>query len=350
MRKILLLSLLSACVAASAQAPLTLARTLVLTGVSSRFDHLAVDLAHQHLFVAATTHKSVEVIDLKDGKTIQSIAGLGKPHGLAWAADTQKLYVADGALKQLRVYQGSPLTLAASLPLSEDADDMAYDANDHLLFVGHGTGEAAAPGLIAVVDTETFTLVKNLPVSAHPEALEYDANAHQVFVNIADAAEVVVVDARAKSITKTWKLNAVSGNIPLAFDAKRNALYIASRKPATLLAVNAANGAELQKIPSVAGVDDLFFDAAANRVYAIGGGGEVQSAAVDAAGSLHALGNLSTASGAKTGLLVPELHELFVAVPMDAPRASEIRVYNTDNASSASSTTNTNSATNTSKQ
>lgn len=327
MRKIFLLFLLSAGLSVQAQAPLTLSRTITLPGVTGKFDHLAADVAHNRIFLAATTHQSVEVVDLKEGKIAQSLTGLGKPHGILWAADTQSLYVADGARKEVRVYKGAPLVLSDAIPLSEDADDMAYDEADHLLFVGHGTGEAATPGRVAVIETEKFTLLANLPVSAHPEALEYDAAGHRVFVNVADSAEIAVVDARTKTITATWKLSDAASNIPLAFDLQRKVLYIACRKPASVLVVNATTGKEMQKEASIPGADDLFYDAAQNRVYVIGGGGDVQTDVVDGAGTLHVLGNVHTAAGAKTGLFVPALKQLFVGVPSDAQHNAELRIF-----------------------
>ena len=96
-----------------------------MTGVFGRFDHLAIDLAGDRLLIAATGNHSVEAIHLKSDKVLQSIGGLGKPHGLAWV--DSKLYVADGTLAELRVYAGSPLALAGSIKLSDAADDMVYD-------------------------------------------------------------------------------------------------------------------------------------------------------------------------------------------------------------------------------
>ena len=72
-----------------AQSPapaLQLSRTIVLTGVTGKFDHLAIDTADGLLFITAGTNHSVEVIDLKTDMVRQSITGLGKPHGLAWDA------------------------------------------------------------------------------------------------------------------------------------------------------------------------------------------------------------------------------------------------------------------------
>ena len=114
--------------------PLTLQKTIPLPGVTGRFDHLAIDTAGNRLFIAAPGNHSVEVIELTTNKVEQSITGLGKPHGLAWVAATGSLYVADGALGELRVYKGTPLALAGKIKLSDDADDMVYDdATPHAL-------------------------------------------------------------------------------------------------------------------------------------------------------------------------------------------------------------------------
>jgi DNA-binding beta-propeller fold protein YncE len=80
---VLTIGLFSLAVHAQQAAPLTLSRTISLTGVQGKFDHLAIDIKGNRLFIAATGNHSVEVIDLKSNKVQQSIVGLGKPHGLA---------------------------------------------------------------------------------------------------------------------------------------------------------------------------------------------------------------------------------------------------------------------------
>src|SRR6266568_3415585 len=86
--------------------PLTLSRTIALPSVAGRFDHLAFDVDGNRLFVAATGNHTVEVINVKTGKTAETLSGLGKPHGLAWVAERGELFVADGTLAALKVYSG----------------------------------------------------------------------------------------------------------------------------------------------------------------------------------------------------------------------------------------------------
>jgi DNA-binding beta-propeller fold protein YncE len=211
--------------------PLTLRQTIALPAGTGKFDHFAIDLNANRLFIAATGNHSVEVLDLSSGKVVESIAGLGKPHGLAWVAPG-RLYASDGTQADLKVYQGAPFKLAASIKLSDDADDMVFDAKTRLLYVGHG-GESAA--MIAVVDTATNSLLANLPVAAHPEGLEIDGATGRIFANIADAAEIAVVDGATHTQSATWKLTRAKDNVPLAYDQEHQVLFVACRTPARLL-------------------------------------------------------------------------------------------------------------------
>ncbi|MGD0831055.1 MAG: histidine-type phosphatase [Terracidiphilus sp.] len=331
MRILFTLCLLASCAISHAQtsAPLSLSRTIPLPGVTGKFDHLAFDAAGNRLFIAATGNHSVEAIDLKTGKVQQSIAGLGKPHGMAWIAATGSLYVADGALGELRVYKGTPLALAGKIKLSDDADDMVYDEAKHLLFVGHGGSDAVNPAKVAVVDTARFRLIANLSVASHPEALDIDPRSGRVFANIADAAEVAVIDSAAKTLAAHWKLTKAAGNVPMAFDSEHQLLYVACRTPATLIALDAATGNEVASQPAADGADDLFYDPALRRVYVISGAGEVDSYQVDEAKNLHPLEVVHTAAGAKTALFVPALNLLYVGVPGVGGNPDVIRVYST---------------------
>ena len=309
--------------------PLEQQRTIELPGVTGKFDHFAIDLHGRRLFAAATGNHSVEIVDLAKNQVIESIAGLGKPHGLAWVETTQSLYVADGALAELRLYRGNPFKLAGKIKLSDDADDLVLDEAAHSLYVGHGGANAANPARIAVVDVDTFTLTADIPTSAHPEALDFDSKGHRVFANIADSGEVAVVDSTTHRLSAQWKLQQASDNVPMAYDPEHAVLFIACRTPAVLLALDATNGHEFARLPTGTGADDLFYDSRLQRVYVIAGAGEVHAYQFDGQKSLKPLPMLPTAAGAKTALFVPAHSLLYVGIPGAGAHAAEIRVYAT---------------------
>jgi DNA-binding beta-propeller fold protein YncE len=331
MRYIFSLCLLGSCVFASAQmpSPLSLSHAIPLPGVIGRFDHLAIDTQGNRLFVAATGKHSVEVVNLDTDKIQQSISNLGKPHGLAWVAESGSLYVADGALGELRVYKGSPLTLAGTIKLSDDADDMVYDKVHRLLFVGYGGSETGNPAKVAVVDTTSFRLVASIAVASHPEALDIDPKTGRVFVNLAEANEVDVIGTASKAIEARWKLTKAADNVPMAFDGEHNLLYVACRMPGTILALNATTGKEVESLPTASGADDLFYDADLRRIYVINGVGEVDTYQVDEKEVLHPMRIQPTASGAKTALFVPAQRLLYVSIPGAEANPAEIRIYTT---------------------
>ena len=77
-------------------APLTLVRSIELPHVDGRIDHLAVDPATQRLYVAALGNNTVEVLDLKTGTHLRSVPGFREPQGIAVAAETSAVAVANG--------------------------------------------------------------------------------------------------------------------------------------------------------------------------------------------------------------------------------------------------------------
>jgi DNA-binding beta-propeller fold protein YncE len=314
---------------AQATPPLTLQRTIALPAGISKFDHFAVDLAANRLFIAATADHSVEIMELTAGRVSGSLTGVGKPHGLAWVPATGRLYAADGTQGDLKIFAGSPLNQAQSVKLSDDADDMVYDPKSKLLYVGHGGSGAANPARVAVIDTTNQTLVANLPVATHPEALEIDNANDRIFVNVAEKAEVVVIDGTSHTQTATWKLTRAKDNVPLAYDQENQVLFVACRTPARLLVLDGKSGGELADLPSDAGADDLFYDPATHRVYLIAGSGAVDVYEIDAERTVRAVGIIHTSPGAKTGLLVPSQHALFVGAPATGGKQAQILHYST---------------------
>jgi hypothetical protein len=76
-----------------------LARNLTTTrmvGVQNHFDHLTPDLKNNRLFIVPEDHKSVEVYNIRTGKFIHSITGIGMGHSVVYRADIDRIYVTDG--------------------------------------------------------------------------------------------------------------------------------------------------------------------------------------------------------------------------------------------------------------
>src|SRR3954470_22419246 len=104
--------------------PLALERTIPLSGVSGRIDHIAVDLRRRRLLVAELGNGTVDVIDLTAGKAIYRISGLKEPQGVGYAPQADLVAVASGGDGSVRLFRGEDLQPVGSITLGEDADNI----------------------------------------------------------------------------------------------------------------------------------------------------------------------------------------------------------------------------------
>jgi len=120
---------------------LSLKGRIALHNVDGRMDHFAVDVKGQRLFVSALGNHTAEVLDLQAGRRVRTLPDLEEPQGQFYDASTNRLFVAagDGATK---IYDGSTFQLLQTVKLSDDADNIRYDARSRHVVVGYG-GEKA---------------------------------------------------------------------------------------------------------------------------------------------------------------------------------------------------------------
>jgi hypothetical protein len=150
---------------------------------------------------------------------------------------------------------------------------------------------------------------------------------HRLFVNVPGRQEIAVVDLNKGSVVDHWRGWQAQRNFPMALDEKGHRLFAGFRTPAQVLAVNTDSGRMAASADIVSDTDDIFYDAARERVYAIGGGGFVDVLDVKDPAHLLRIARLETAAGARTGLFVPEWNLLFVAAPKRGSQAAEVRIY-----------------------
>ncbi len=100
---------------AQPDAPLKLEKTIPLSGVEGRIDHLSVDLNNQRLFVAALGNNTVEILDIKGAKRLHTISGLHEPQGVLYLPDDNRLFVASAKDGTCRIYDASSLKLLKTI-------------------------------------------------------------------------------------------------------------------------------------------------------------------------------------------------------------------------------------------
>ena len=110
--------------------PVTLVHMTALPDITGDFDHFAVDLKRNHLYVSAEVHHSVEMFDLRTGEHLQSIPGFKTPHSLAFVPEKDKLLVADGGDSALILVSAEDFHRLDRIPLIDGSATRKGDSPD----------------------------------------------------------------------------------------------------------------------------------------------------------------------------------------------------------------------------
>ncbi len=332
MKKVILVPtvILAFVVHSSAQngpAPLRLVQTIPLS-VEGRMDHLYVDLKGMRLFVAALANNSLEVIDLRAGKVIRSVAGLQKPQGVWYVPSLKKLFVASGNDGTCRVYNGETLELIESIKLDLGPDLVGYNPQSKLLYIGYGGEDAKKEfGNVAIIDTRKNKHVGDIQTSAHPGGILVDDSGRRIYITIPQTSEVAVIDAQSNKIIKTWRVTEAQRTVSLALDAAHERLFVGTRTPPRVIVYDTETLNKVTDFPTVGLMDGMFFDKARKRLYVSGGEGFVDVFQQQDTDHYAPLARIPTRPIARTSLFVPELNRYYVAVPRKDNESAEIRVY-----------------------
>ncbi|MEO6971248.1 MAG: hypothetical protein ABI217_10180, partial [Chthoniobacterales bacterium] len=254
---------------AGESAPCRLIQTIALPNVKGRIDHLAADVEGRRLFVCALGNNSVEVVDLKLAKQVQSIQGLGAPQGVAYIPQLGRLVAANDEGGRVNFYEGRDLRPAGVVDLKDDADNVRYDAQSKRVYVGYGSGA------VAILDPSSAQLVGSIGLTAHPESFQLERGGSRIFANVPEAGEVVVLDRRQRKTLARWSTGGAAANFPMALDEKNARLFIGCRRPARLIVLDTAAGKVVASLGISGDVDDIFYDAERKRIYAICGAGMI---------------------------------------------------------------------------
>ncbi len=294
------------------------------------FDHFTVDVAGGRLFSTAEENSKVLVFDLKTNKLIHTISDLKAPHSMLYRADLKKLFVVDGDLGEIKIYETDSYKPSGSIKLKEGADASAYDPSTNYLYVVNGGKDAKLPNAyISVVDTTTAKTVGEIKVDSNDvEGMAIEKSGPRIFVVIRGNNSIEVFDRTKRTLIATWSI-AQEGKKPTAigFDEDGHRLFVGTRDPGKLIVLNTDSGKVVASMPAAAMVDDMVYDAQRKRLYFAG------TLFIDVfqqtdADHYDQAGHIPTAFRAKTAILVPELNRFYLGVPHHEKQAAELRVYN----------------------
>ncbi|MBI3502195.1 MAG: YncE family protein [Bacteroidetes bacterium] len=300
---------------------LKLEKTISLPNVSGRIDHIAINLKKQIAYVAALSNNTVEVVDLKKGEVIHSIKDMDEPQGIIYIPENNSIFIANGGNGNCVAVDADNYQQTHSVTLSGDADNVRYDSASQKIFVGY------EKGAIAIIDAITFKQTEDIKLSGHPESFQIDKSVNKIYVNVPDANLIEVIDLKNNSVIAQWKMTEAKSNFPMALDETNHRLFIGCRHPAKMLVLDTQTGKINSSLDIDNDVDDIFYNNTTKEIYLSCGGGYIDIIKQTDVNNYLASGKISSHSGARTSLFIPELKQIFLASPSGTNREAQLMIY-----------------------
>jgi WD40 repeat protein len=321
--------------ASSYSSPFSLAQTIIIPNVNGRIDHMAIDISGQRLFVAELENNSLDIIDLKGGKRLQSISNnnvglLNEPQSVVYIPELNRIFVSNGKDSTVDIFDAKSYNFVKGIKLpSDDADNMRYDANSKLLYVGYGEGS------LGIINVTNYNIIGDIRLSGHPESFQLEdykqalsGHKQRIYINVPQSTSIEVVDDIQKPIvSKTWSIINAQNNFPMALDEANHRLFVGTRDPPKLMVFDTNSGKVISILDIANDADDIFYDAIKRRIYISCGEGFVNVFQQQDADHYNAIVSIPTAQGARTSLFVPDLQRFYLAVPRMGNQESKILVY-----------------------
>lgn len=299
----------------TSEIPLRLSGRTELPGYTGDFDHFAVDVKGNRLFLAAEDHGTLEVFDLASGTHLKTISGVETPHAILYLADKNRLIVTDSGSGFSKVLDATTYKVVDSIKLAPGADSMVYDADGKQMYiVTGGKNGNMKESFLAKVDPASGKQSGELKFDTDKvEAMAVERNGKRLFINVTGENKISVIDKEKFQVVDTWTVKDGGMNAAMAFDEKNQRLFVVTRKPFRLLVVNAKTGVTIASFAAPDRTNEAIFDSVNRRIY-LAGDDFIAVFQQKDADYYQELPHVPTAKGAKTAIFVPELNRVYAAV------------------------------------
>jgi len=272
------------------------------------------DAKTKRLYVPRSSR--VAVLDAETGKPVGEIPDTAGVHGVALAPDLGKGFTSNGRAGTVTVFDLASLKVLSELKATgENPDAILYEPVTKRVLAFNGR-----TANVTAFDAASGAVAGTIPVGGKPEFAGSDASG-RVFVNIEDASEIAVIDAKSLTVSARWKLPGCKDPTGLALDAKGGRLYAGCGNKVAAV-VSTADGRLLATVPTGEGTDGVSFDPEKGLAFVSNGEGTLTVIRETAPGVFTAIQNVPTQRGARTVALDEATHRLYLPTARFGPPPS----------------------------
>ena len=307
-----------------------LVKELPLPGYTGDFDHIAVDRDRGRVLVAAEDHATVEVYDLKTLNHLKTISGFGAPHAFLVRPGAKTVIITDSGKQMSTIRNADTLAPEKKIVLTEGADSAKYDKANNVFYVVTGGKDVdMKTANLDAINPDTGAKIGEITFpDNHVEAFDIDPTSNKLYINLTQTNKLAVVDRKAMKVLATWPVPQAKQNAMVALDPQQHRLYVVCRDPGKVVVLDSNDGHLIGTEVAPLRADDVMYDASSHRLLVPGGEGWMGIYDTSDPNHLKLIEKVQTAPGAKTGLLLPDQHRLFLAAsPGESKALAKILVY-----------------------
>ncbi len=279
----------------------------------SGFDHAAVHRASARLYVAHTVNDALDVIDCATDRYLHSIPNLKGVAGALVSDEHNLVFTSNRGENTIGIFAPDDEAKLVKVAVGVRPNGLAY-APLHNLLLAANVGDLALPTsfTVSIVDVERREMIADIAVPGRTRWAVYHAQQDAFFVNIADPAQIVVVEAAdPKRIARTYPIPAL-GPHGLDLDIEQDRLFCACDGQ-KLIVVDAGAGSVLAERDLNGMPDVIFFNIVLRHLYvAIGDPGIIEVFDTD---TLERIETVPTEKGAHTIGFDPDRNKVYAFLP-----------------------------------
>jgi len=309
---------LGACAANEVPPAMHLVNTVPLGG-SDELGGVAVDSGSHRVFAAHGTE--LTVIDGMSGAVVGRLDGLDHARAITVVKPLSRGAVTDAS--KVTEFDLATAAKVAEVGAGADSDATIYDHASNRLFVADGK-----VGGLAVFDAQGTTRLASVKLGGRPAAMAVDGTG-KLFATIEEAGEIVRIDSATLSIESRWTLSGCDRPRGLAIDGDGRRLF-AGCANAILLVVDSESGAEVARLPIGKGSDTVVFDPARKMIFSANREGILSVFGIADVDFYVDQGAVTTLPGARTMAVDTATGRLFLVTaetdPGSSPRSEKLLV------------------------
>ena len=279
-------------------------------GGEGRWDYLNIDPAAHRLYISRSSH--VMVVDTETDKVVGDIPNTTGVHGIALYPAKHLGFTSNGGDNTVTVFDTKTLKELKRIKVDTDPDCIIFDPATKRVLTFNGDGESAT-----AIDANTLKVVGSIPLEGKPEYAVSDG-AGMVYANIEDKNELVTIDAKTLKVLVRYPLAPGESPSGLSMDRKNRRLFSTCHNE-QMIVINPDTGKIIASPAIGKGTDASAFDDAAGLAFSSNGDGTLTAIDAKPAGNYSVAANITTTPGARTMVVDPKTHRIYLATAQYAP-------------------------------